>query len=363
MADLYQDALRRVLFRLDAETAHDLAVRSLRIEQPWRLMSRRLRVQDPRLHTTLGGLTLENPVGVAPGIDKNAKIVSTLQDLGFGYVMVGSILPGERPGNPRPRVLRYPEQESLINCYGLPSDGLERCVARLRRARRGVPVVANIDAPTVEQYVRSLEAVQPYVDAVELGLQCPNNTDDPGNFHTPAVFEELIGAVMERRTKPILVKMVAWQSTQDRDNRLDLIDRGVRLGVGGFTIPGTWSQSEQRLSIGRGHVSGRMAFSKTVETVRAIREVTGDRASIKALGGISSGRDAYEVIQAGAATVELLSAFVYQGWRVAERINTELLEILDREQIPSLAALRGSAPAAAASVAAVPSDAEPGVRA
>src|ERR1051325_2326187 len=119
----YERFLRPVLFRLPGEVAHDLGKLTLRTSLPWRWLGRGLCVDDPRLSTEVGGLALANPVGVSAGLDKKAAALPGLMHLGVGAVTVGSILPDRRPGNPKPRLIRYPEQETLLNCYGLPSLG------------------------------------------------------------------------------------------------------------------------------------------------------------------------------------------------------------------------------------------------
>ncbi|MBI4493129.1 MAG: dihydroorotate dehydrogenase 2 [Chloroflexi bacterium] len=342
--DLYRSVLRPLLFRLDAETAHHLGERALAAGFPWGLYGDRLFVPDPRLRVEVAGLSFANPVGLAPGFDKNARTIPALQQLGFGYVVVGGILPHPRPGNPRPRVLRYVEKESLINCYGLPSDGLEACAARLRRVRTDTTrVLANMDAFTVDEYVRSFETLQPLVDAMEVHTMCPNNRDDRGEFLRRGQFEQMLQAIAPRKRKPLFVKLLPWENETEHQERLGMVELGLHYGVDGYTIPGTWNLPEPRLSIGRGHISGRMAFPRTLEIVRELAEVTRGRAAIKALGGIASGEDAFQAIAAGATLVELLSAFVYEGWTVVRRINQELAALMAARGFPSVAALRGSA--------------------
>jgi dihydroorotate dehydrogenase len=342
--NLYGSLVRPLLFRLDAETAHQLALRVMAAGFPWGVCGDRLLVRDPRLRVTVEGLTFVNPVGLAAGLDKNARVVPSLQQLGFGYVTVGSILPRPRAGNPRPRVLRYVGQESLINCYGLPSDGLDACAARLRRVRTGATrLVANIDASTVEEYVRAFETLQPLADAIEINAKCPNNRDDSGEFLHAHQFEQMLRAMAPRKRKPLFVKILPWETEAEHQERLHMVELGLHYGVDGYTVAGTWTQAEPRLSLGCGHISGRIAFPRTLEMVRELHAVLRGRAAIKALGGLSSGKDAFQAIAAGATLVELLTALVYQGWTVAARINRELLALMAAHGIPDVAALRGSA--------------------
>lgn len=343
--NFYQSILRPLLFLMDAEDAHRLAHRVMAAGFPWGLFGDRLFIRDPRLHVNIAGLQLENPVGVAPGLDKNGVAISSLQQFGFGYAFVGSILPFPRTGNARPRVRRIVEQESLVNCYGLPSDGLTACVKRLRRIKPGMTkVFANIDALALEDYIHSFETVLPLVDAVEVSTRCPNNVDDDGQFYSARQFERLLQELVARRSeKPLFIKMVPWENESERQNRLELIEIALHYGVDGFTIPGTWNIIDDRLSIGRGHISGRIAFPKTMEVVRDMYAVVGNRAIIKALGGIATGEEAFRAIAAGATLIEILTAIVYQGWTVAARINRELAYLMAKHGFPTIESLRGSA--------------------
>ena len=338
----YERFLRPVLFRLPGEVAHDLGKLTLRTSLPWRWIRRSLRINDARLRTQVGALELVNPIGVSAGLDKNASALPGLMHLGFGAVTVGSILPERRPGNPKPRLIRYPEQESLLNCYGLPSLGLAACVANLGRPRAGTgtKVIANIDAPTVELYLRSFEAVQDHVDAVELGLQCPNNRDDSGEMHEPRNFERLLKGVAARKRKPVIVKMAFYVTEAERQNRLGLVEMAAQHGMDAVVIPGIYKKEDARVSLGIGATSGRVTFARNLATVRDAVDAARGRIAVKSNGGVFSGADALAALSTGAVAIDVLSAVVYRGWEAAARINRELLEAMERERIPGLAALR-----------------------
>lgn len=342
----YDRMLRSALFGLPAEFAHDLAKMTLKSGWPWRSLG--LGRNDPRLQVNLAGITLSNPVCLSAGFDKNAEALRGLQYLGFGAVTVGSILPTKRPGNPKPRLIRYPDETSLGNCYGLPSDGVDVCAERLAQVRAGnlfSPVVANIDAPSIELYLRSFELIEPLVNAVELGLQCPNNTEDHGEFHDPVVFESLLTEIMKRRRKPLFVKLAFPGSDKDMQNRLDLAQRAVRLGVDGINVPGIFKREEPQVSLGVATITGKAAFERTLVIVRELADATQGRIAIKANGGITTGEDALKVLMAGATTFDILSAFVFRGWSAASLINDELLTLMQREGISSLESLRKTSPA------------------
>lgn len=351
--DWYRSVLRPLLFALPAEKAHSLGQRALALEGLWRRGAVSRRTTDPRLRVDLGGIPLTSPVGLAPGFDKDADALRGLRHLGFGYLVVGSVLPAPRHGNPRPRLLRLPREESLVNSLGLPSRGVEYVVRRLRAAAAGprsggdgrVPVISSLVAFTLDDYPRCFELLQPLVDGIEIALFCPN-TDEPTDFTRPGPFEQLLRALRPRQGKPLFVKLHPYETPAERAECLRLVELAQRYGVAGVTVAGSFTRVEPRLAVGRGSVSGRPAYPRMLRYVRDLYEVTRGGMAIKALGGIFSAADAMAAIAAGATTVELLTAFVYEGWNLAARLNRELAALLDSCGAASLQELRGSASAA-----------------
>jgi dihydroorotate dehydrogenase len=338
---LYERVVRPMLFRLEPETAHRLGQAVLRHDFPWRALS--CAASDPRLRTRVGDLDLASPIGLAAGFDKNGDSVRGLQHLGFGYLTIGSILPQANAGNPRPRLIRYPETESLGNCYGLPSDGLDSCAAKFRSmAARGLKtkLIANINADTVADYLRCIAALAPYADGVELALRCPNRSDHQSLY--PLVdLEELLTPIRQRWPgKAVFVKLPPYANDVERQNRMELVELSIRLGLAGLVIPGNWSIPEPRLSRGLGSLSGRVTFSRNLATVRDVAAVARGRIAIKSSGGVSSGEEALQILSAGATMIDILTAFVYRGWATAAAINAELAALLDQRRLDSLQALQ-----------------------
>src|SRR6266542_975524 len=141
---LYRSFLRPLLFRLSSDRAHELARLALGVPALWKVLGRSARFADARLETDLAGLRLANPVGLAPGFDKDAALLPGLSQLGFGYIVVGSITREPRYGNPFPRLVRYPERLSIANSMGLPNRGLAEAIRLLIAARRSCPVIASV---------------------------------------------------------------------------------------------------------------------------------------------------------------------------------------------------------------------------
>jgi dihydroorotate dehydrogenase len=348
MSALYTSALRPLMFCMPPEAAHDLAKITLRSRFPWSLAKMRKVTGLERLRCKAGGLELASPLGLAAGFDKNAEALPGLDQLGFGYLTVGSILPSPRAGNRKPRLLRLPEKESLLNCYGLPSAGLDDCAVRLERFSRQPRrsrVIANIDSPDVDSYMRSFRRIEPHVDAIEIGTQCPNNTDGHGEFHAATSFEQLLKAILAVRRKPVFVKILPYANETERQGRLELAGLATHYGVDGITMPGSWREQEPRLSLGYGQTSGHMIFPRTLATIRELYGVTRGRIAIKANGGVFTGEEAFQALAAGADTVEVLTSLVYRGWNVAAQINAELIAALDSRGLRDVRELRAQLPA------------------
>jgi dihydroorotate dehydrogenase len=339
-ASFYEQLLRPLLFRLDPEVAHRLGQFVLQREFPWSLSSSR-DVGD-RLGVKVGDWSLKSPIGLAAGFDKDGAAVPGLQHLGFDYVTVGSILPKPSDGHPHPRLIRYPETESMVNCYGLPSDGLDACAARFKRlvsSRLRTRLIANIHTESIADYAHCCAALAPYADGIELALRCPNRSDRL-SIYPVSQLDDLLGTLRRQWPhKALFVKLPPFANDQEKQNRLELVERAIHFDLTGVTIPGNWTIPEARLSRGQGSLSGRMTFANNLQTVRAIAAVTKGRIAIKASGGVHTGSDAFELLAAGATMIDILTAFVYRGWTAAAKIKAELLALMDERGIARVANL------------------------
>ena len=295
-------------------------------------------MRDPRLQVVLAGLKLDNPVGLAAGFDKNCEFLPSLAALGFGYVTGGTVTERPRPGNPRPRVLRYVKEHSLINALGFPGKGLDYAARQLERARESLgstPAAVSVSGETVDEIVRCHRRLEPLADAIEVNISSPN-TAGLRAFHDPGAFAELISHVNDQRRKPLFVKMPPYaapgtQGPPGVDSRyqvLGLVDVCVQRGVEAVTIANSWPAEDSRLAVGRGGVSGRLVFDDMLRMVAEVKSEVGDRLAINACGGIFSGEDARMALQAGATTVQLLTALIYRGPGAVRRVNQELLRAI-----------------------------------
>lgn len=341
--DWYTGVWRPLLFRLSADRAHDLVQLGLRSRSVGRLLGRGSRFEDPRLATDLAGIELPNPIGLAPGFDKDGRLVSSLDELGFAYLVVGSITTEPRRGNPKPRLVRYPESLSIGNSMGLPSRGLAeavRALAGLGETR--TRVLASVAGFTSEELVAAAAAVEPHVAAVEIGLICPNTTESE-RMEELAIFTRLAEALAARKTKPVFVKLPPHHDEVARRQIFRMLDVCIETGIEGVSVSGGRTVAEPRLARGEGSLNGRLTHDDALRITRDVADHAAGRLAIKASGGVFHGRDAAAMLSAGATTVEVYSSLVYRGWATAGHLKRELLEILEERGLPGVAGLRPAA--------------------
>jgi dihydroorotate dehydrogenase len=335
--------VRPLLHRLDAERAHDLTLRGLAL-----LPSGPKPEDDPRLAVELLGRRFPNPVGLAAGFDKGARVPDALLGLGFGFVEVGGVVPQPQPGNPKPRVFRLAADRAVINRYGLNSEGLAVVAGRLRaRAGRpgivGVNIGANKDSSDrLADYAACTAALAPLVDFVTVNVSSPNT---PGlrDLQGEAFLDELLARTVEARdtagaSAAILLKIAP-------DMALDALDavcatarrRGIQaLVVSNTTVARPAGLTETRLARETGGLSGRPLFGPATRMLAQTRLRVGDSLPLVGVGGVDSAAAAWTKILAGASLVQLYSALVYDGPALVGRIKAGLLDRMDRAGVTRL---------------------------
>lgn len=344
--DAYTSILRPLLFALPVETAQKAAGWTLKHPLPWKVLGPMRRVRDPRLGVDWCGMRLSNPVGLAAGFDKDCEMIPSLAALGFGYLTVGTITRCHRPGNAKPRIVRDAKESSIVNALGFPSAGLEPAASRLERSqsvRAKVPIVASVSGETVEDIVQCHRRLEGLVDAVEINISSPN-THGLRMFHQPDRLAQLLDAVDEARSRPLIVKLPPLPGPtaardvlhRERDRLMALAQVCKRRGVDGLTVANTMPVDDARLAVGSGGVSGRPLFPRMIEMVQYVRAEVGDGMAINACGGVFTGEDALRALQAGATTVQFYTAFVYRGPAAARAINRELLAAMSRQAAPAV---------------------------
>lgn len=319
--------LRPAIFTLDAERAHRLTIAALKMKPPGRSAP-----ADPALATRVAGLDFPNPVGLAAGFDKDAEVFAPLLGLGFGFVEVGTLTPRPQEGNPKPRLFRLAEDEAVINRMGFNNGGQEAAAARLRRRQRGRGIVginigANKDSgDRIADYAQSVTRMAPLADYLTVNISSPNT---PGlrALQDKGALTELLAAVVEARGgegPPIFLKVAPDLEPMDVQDISDVV---VAQGIDALIVSNTTigrPPLRSRHSREMGGLSGAPLKPLALKRLRDFRLATEGRVPLIAAGGIASGADAWARIKAGASLVQLYSALVFHGPRLARRIAAEL---------------------------------------
>ena len=335
---------RPLFFALPPETAHRLAGAMLGSPLPWARIGHA--VDDPSLRTTVAGLPLRNPIGLAAGFDKTCLHLDTLLELGFGYVVGGTITRTHRAGNARPRIVRYPARASMANAMGLPNPGADQAAVTLARSARqsGTRLVSVADE-AFDEALEAFSSLEPHADGVELNASCPNvswGRDRDNEVH----LRELVTAMRARSMKPLFVKLPPFTTGVERDVVLAFACIAQESGASGLTCSNTRLVHEARLSVGEGGLSGRALWERTPSIVAEVRTATGGVMPINACGGISTTDHVLACLEAGAATVQVYSALIYEGPGIVGALSRGLAGAL-RARRTSVGALAGSAEPAA----------------
>ncbi len=329
--------LRPLLFQLDPERAHALTLAALRTG-----LGPRAPADDPILATTLAGLALPNPIGLAAGFDKNAEVPDAMLRLGFGFVETGTVTPLPQGGNPQPRVFRLAADDAVVNRLGFNNAGLTAHVERLRRRQPrgivGVNIGANKDsADRIGDYVTGLTAVAPHASYVTVNISSPNTPGLRG-LQTAAALAELLdrlGAVT--CGKPVFVKVAPDLSG---DEITAVVEVALSSNIAGLIVSNT-TLARPALRSDAAHeaggLSGAPLFAPSTEILRAFAGATGGKLALIGVGGIASGADAYAKLRAGASAVQLYTGLIYHGPALVARIKTELAALLRRDGFSAVA--------------------------
>lgn len=334
-----------LLRQMDPETAHDLAIRGLSALPP-----RPVTADDPVLRTQLAGLDLPNPIGLAAGLDKDARALSGLSRLGFGFVECGSVTPLPQPGNAKPRLFRLSEDRAIINRMGFNNQGLDRFVRRLEARPAGLVVGANLGAnktteDKVDDYVIGLKAVGAKADYVTINISSPNT---PGlrALQGRAALDDLLGRITQARTPdtgPVFLKIAPDLSTSE----ITLVVEAARAHrIDGLIVSNTTLERPDLRSARAteaGGLSGAPLKGLAMVALRAAAEAAEGQLPLIAVGGIDSGGEALARLRAGASAVQVYSALIYAGPKLVRRIKADLTDRLRAEGFSSVQNAVGTA--------------------
>lgn len=338
---LYERAGLAALHRLDPETAHGWSLRALQtgvVPLPGAVTS-------PRLATTLAGLPLLNPIGLAAGYDKNATAIAPLARAGFGFLEVGAATPRAQEGNPRPRLWRLTEDRAVINRFGFNNQGAAAIAARLRTRKPGpVPVGLNLgankDSPDrAADFASVLATCGPFVDFATVNVSSPN-TEKLRDLQGPAALAALLGRVMETRATlarpiPIFLKIAP---DLDPDSLAQLAETALTSGIHAIIATNTTLDRtglHSRHAGQPGGLSGAPLFERSTRILAHLSQLTEGKLPLIGVGGISTPEQAYAKLRAGACAVQLYSAMVYEGIGLIPRLAQGLDALLARDGFTS----------------------------
>ncbi|TCO83052.1 dihydroorotate oxidase A [Plasticicumulans lactativorans] len=320
------ELVRSALFRLDAETAHDLALAALaRLGEG----TRRLAGAVPRRPRVVMGIEFPNPVGLAAGLDKNGAAIAGLAALGFGFIEIGTVTPRPQPGNPRPRLFRLPQAEALINRFGFNNRGVDHLVERVRtagyRGVLGINIGKNKDTPNehaLDDYLACLRKVYAHAGYVTVNISSPN---------TPGLRDLQYGESLDQLLMALKAEQARLADTHGRYVPLalkiapDLADADIPVVAAALARAGidaviaTNTTLDRRAVAGLPHadeaggLSGAPLVTRSTEVIRRLATALDGRLPIIGVGGILSGADARAKIDAGASLVQLYTGLIYRG--------------------------------------------------
>ena len=330
---------RPLLFALDPEAAHDVALAGLDAAAATglaQIVAPRARAAPVRAM----GLSFPNPVGLAAGLDKNAAHIDGLASLGFGFIECGTVTPRPQPGNPKPRLFRLPEAEALVNRLGFNNDGVDRFLANVERARfgpksggvLGLNIGRNFDTPNeraVDDYLACLRAVYRHASYVTVNVSSPN-TQGLRDLQDEAALDALLAALKAEQARladrhgkytPIAVKIAPDLAADDiRRIARTLVAHKVDGVVATNTTTDHSAVAGLRHAEEAGGLSGRPLKEKSTATIRALADALGGALTIIGVGGIMSGADAKEKIAAGATLIQVYTGLIYKGPQLVRQL-------------------------------------------
>lgn len=366
MSWIYRRAIRPWLFKQDAESAHDFALKNLARASSSDLAGKF--IEDffgaPSLPVELFGLKFPNPVGLAAGLDKHASAVPVWEKLGFGFCELGGVTWHAQPGNPQPRMFRAVADEAIVNRMGFNNSGAEAVAQKLAGWKKSGrwpnhPVGINLGKSKItplekaaEDYADSFRLLRDYADFFVVNVSSPNT---PGlrQLQDKAALDEIFAALqsvqgaIDRPPKPILVKVAPDLTFEALDEIVELVTPRDIAGIVAtnttITRPAANTPALQKVYGETGGLSGRPLRSRSTEIVRHLYKQTGGKLPIIGVGGIFSANDAWEKITAGASLVQIYSGLVYEGPGLAKNVVTGLREKLEKTGGKHLREVVGSA--------------------
>jgi dihydroorotate dehydrogenase len=327
--------IKPILFNINPETAHNLAIWLLK----YSLVPAAKNIKYSSLQTKIFGINFDNPVGMAAGFDKNAQIFANLFNFGFSFVEVGTVTPKPQVGNEKPRIFRLKEDEAIINRLGFNNLGIEQLLKNINKNSKpnkiiGINIGKNKDTQdAAEDYLFLLKKIYGKSQYITINISSPNTknlrdiqkADELDLFLKAILQEKQKLQILHNKNIPILLKIAPDLNQKEQEAIADI---SVRQKIDGLIISNTTTSRPKNLQnkyqIEIGGLSGKPLFEISNIVLKNIYQLTKGQIPIIAVGGISSGEDAYKKIKLGASLVQIYSAFIYQGFGITEGIKKEL---------------------------------------
>lgn len=335
--------IKSILFKFDAEKVHHFTFQLIKstYKQEWvrKLIIKNYSFKSNLLSKQLMGLDFPNPVGLAAGFDKDAKLYKELSAFGFGFIEIGTLTPKSQEGNPKPRLFRLPKDEAIINRMGFNNGGVDEAVERLKNRPKGIIVGGNIGKNKVtpndsamDDYTYCFKALYDYVDYFVVNVSSPN-TPNLRDLQEKEPLTNLLKGLQvlnqqQIKPKPILLKIAPDLTNTQLDDIIEIV-KATRIN-GVIATNTTIDRSELKTStskieaIGAGGVSGKPLTKRSTEVIRYLKTESKNSFIVIGVGGIQTGRDAIEKLQAGADLLQIYSGFIYGGPGTVKRINKEI---------------------------------------
>lgn len=337
---MYKSIIRPILFWYDPEKIHYFTFSALRFFNKipgFPAIFRSLyEVKDARLETEVFGLKFKNPVGLAAGFDKDAKLYKELSNLGFGFIEIGTLTPKGQEGNPKKRLFRLKEDSGIINRMGFNNGGVLEAVERLKK-NNGVLIGGNIgknkltsNEESTSDYEICFDALYDYVDYFVVNVSSPN-TPNLRALQDKEPLTQLLQTLQNKnlakpKQKPILLKIAPDLTDEQLLDIIDIVNETKIAGViaTNTTISREDLQSENKIEMGG--LSGKPLTKRSTEVIRFLSEKSNKSFPIVGVGGIHSAEDAIEKLEAGASLIQLYTGFIYEGPNLIKKINQKILD-------------------------------------
>jgi dihydroorotate dehydrogenase len=342
--------LRPLLFKVDPEKAHTLAIKSLKFNLIPNVFDEHK--NDSIFQTKIFGKDLDNPIGMAAGFDKNAEVYNALFKLGFGFVEVGTITPLKQYGNPKPRVFRLVEDEALINRLGFNNHGAEIVKDRIKRNKKlgllGINIGPNKDSSDrLNDYLIGLKTFYDDADYITINISSPN-TENLRTFHEGNKLQDLLKSIMQEKKNlnsniPIAVK-VSPDISEDQVSQISeiLLEHEIKAIIVSNTSEATRDKLSNIQRHQKGGLSGKPIEEKSNILINRFYKLLKGEIKIIGVGGVDSGQTAYNKFLAGADFIQLYTGMVFKGPNIAGIIKKELKELFIRDGIKNYTEIVGN---------------------